>query len=262
MATIPFRKTWLAAGSVFAVASLGWGVFQVTGLIAYDKQEFHESLTATAAGPISTIDIDNDTGSVKIIGTDRSDVTINGEVVRGLTAPDHSERVVGTTLEIDATCFPVANFCSVDYDIQVPRDVNLKVRAAGGGIRVSNVTGTQDLASSGGGLRVEGAQRDLQLHTSGGGITAIALESGVVDASSSGGNVRLEFVDDPRHVDASSSGGGVTVVIPDDEATYDIQATSSDGSVSRDVRSDPDSNRTIRMHSSAGGVTVRYPDSP
>ena len=111
-------------------------------------------------------------------------------------------------------------------------------------------------------MRVEGAVGDLRLRSSGGGITAIGLQSSTADADSSGGGVRLEFVDAPQSVRATSSGGGVTVVIPDTNVSYNVDASSSGGGVSRDVRSDPDSTRTISVHSSGGGVTVQYPSSP
>lgn len=256
------KKLWVGVGSVFAIASLGWGTFQVTNLLAFDKQEFREGFTATEAADVANVDIDNETGSVEIIGTDREDILIEGEIFRGLQSPDHDERIVGDTLEIDASCFGAASFCSVNYDIQVPRDSAVKVRAAGGGIRVSNVTGPQDLDSSGGGVRVEGASGDLRLRASGGGIDAALLESTNVDADASGGGVTLQFVDAPRDVRAESSGGGVTIVLPDTPELYDVDASSSDSDVSRDIRSDPDSDRTIRARSSEGSVTVRYPNTP
>ena len=256
------RRTWIGAGAVMAVASLGWGTLQATSLLAFDRQSFRSSFTTTETAAIQRIDIDNAAGSVDIVGSDRQDIAIDGHVVRGLQAPKHSERVTGNTLEIDATCHSLSNFCSVDYDIQVPRDVAVRIRASGGGVRVTNVAGEQDIGSSGGGVRVEGADGALRLRSSGGGITAIGLRAAVADVSSSGGGVRLEFVDAPQTVRASSSGGGVTVVIPDTDVAYNVDASSSGGSVSRDIRSDPESARSISVDSSGGGVTVQYPNSP
>jgi hypothetical protein len=256
------RTTWIAAGACLAVASLGWGTFQATSLLAFDRRHFTESFTPAQTGPITTIDVDNAAGSIEIVGSDRDDIVIDGEIERGIKKPTHSERVADGTLRLEADCFAMSTICSVDYDVQVPRDIAVKVRAAGGSVRVTNMTGAQDLDSSGGGLRVEAASGDLRLRSSGGGVTAIGLRSARVDASASGGGVRLEFVDEPQAVNASSSGGGVTVVVPDTPVAYDIDAASSGGGAHRDVRSDPNSNRTIRVRSSGGGVTVRYPAGP
>jgi hypothetical protein len=256
------RRPWVGAGAVIALASLGWGTFQVTSALAFDRQKFRESFAATESAAVRTIDVDNSAGSVDIVGSDRGDIAINGAVIRGIESPKHSERIAGDTLEIDASCHSISSFCSVDYDIQVPRDVAVRIRASGGGVRVANVTGRQDIGASGGGVRVEGAEGALHLRSSGGGITAVALHSADADVDSSGGGVRLEFIDAPQTVRATSSGGGVTVVIPDTDISYNVDASSSGGGVSRDVRSDPASSRTISVHSSGGGVTVQYPNSP
>jgi hypothetical protein len=100
----------------------------------------------------------------------------------------------------------------------------------------------------------------LVLRSSGGGVDGEDLRSVQVDAGSSGGGVRLSFIEPPRAVDVGSSGGGVTVELPSPYA-YDIRASSSGGGVhTSDVRHDPSSGRIIEVSSSGGGVTVRYRD--
>ena len=130
-ATRGARRAWTAAGAVMAVASLGWGTFQVTSLLAFDREKFRTSFTTTESTAVRTIDIDNAAGSVDIVGSDRSDIAIDGKIIRSLVEPKHTERVHGDTLEIDASCHNLSSFCSVDYDIQVPRGVSVKVRGRG-----------------------------------------------------------------------------------------------------------------------------------
>jgi hypothetical protein len=72
--------------------------------------------------------------------------------------------------------------------------------------------------------------------------------------------VRLAFSAAPHDVTVRSSGGGVTVVLPDTPGGYDVQASSSGGSVrTSEVHHDPASDRRIEVSSSGGGVTVRPP---
>ena len=256
------RYAWIAFGAVFVVAALFWGLVQAVSLLAFDRQRFEQSFDVAIAGTITKIDVDNGAGSVRLVGTDADSIQIDGKVVRGINEPSHTERVVGETLEIDASCSTLGNFCSVDYVVQVPRDVDVKVRASGGGVRVFGIHGALDIGSSGGGLHIEGATGDLHLRSSGGGITATELESAHADASSSGGGVRLEFVDEPTAVNASSSGGSVTVVVPRTDADYRVDASSSGGGVDTEVTRNDNSERAITVHSSGGGVTVRYPPGP
>jgi hypothetical protein len=258
-----FRLAWIVAGAVFAVASLGWASVNALSLLAFDRQTFQEEFDARITATVMHLDIDNDGGAVRIIGTDDDEIRVDGKTVRGLSKPTHDERVVGDTLEVDADCTSITGLCSVDYVVEVPRHLEVRARASGGGIRIFGMTGSIDAESSGGGVHVEGGSGDLRLRSSGGGVSAVESESTTVDAQSSGGGVRLEFVDEPQSVIASSSGGGVTVVVPRTNTTYRIDASSSGGgtNVDQGTRND-NSLRSITVHSSGGSVNVRYPTSP
>jgi hypothetical protein len=249
------RLAWLVPGSVFAVASLGWGTASVADVLAHERHDLHVVYTQ----PIHVIDIDTDKGSIHIIGTNDPTVTLDAKISEGLRSGSHSEQVQGDRLVIRAGC-PVlfSTWCGVDYTLRVPATSSIVGRASGSGITVDNVTGDVDVSSSGGGVHLEGGAGKLTLGSSGGGVTADGLTSDVVQASSSGGGVHLQFVDPPTSVRASSSGGGVTVEVPNTPDAYHVEASSSGGGVSTSVKTDPSSNRVIVASSSGGGVTVRY----
>jgi hypothetical protein len=255
------RWSWLTVGTILAIASIGWAAFNVASLFAWDRQRFETTFRVAQRDGVRTVDIDNDGGSVHVIGTEGEDVIVNGEIVQGFQKASHAERVEGDRVVLEGDCPLSVSYCNIDYEVQVPRDVDIRVRASGGPVTVTGVDGDLDIGSSGGGIRVEGGGGDLLLRSSGGGVRAFALTATRVDASSSGGGVQVEFVDAPRTVVAHSSGGGVTVVVPDIPSVfYGVDASSSGGSVDTDIRSDPTSDRTISARSSAGGVTVRYPE--
>ena len=98
----------------------------------------------------------------------------------------------------------------------------------------------------------------LRLFSSGGGITVIGGRSAEVVAESSHAGVSVDFTTAPTRVEAESSAGDVTVILPRDEALYAVDASSSGDDPTVDVRIDPTSNRSIRVHSSSGKVVVRY----
>jgi hypothetical protein len=74
-----------------------------------------------------------------------------------------------------------------------------------------------------------------------------------------GGGDRARHAGSGRGLVVGGCGTGeVAVVVPRDPAPYDVDATSSAGSVDVRVRTDPLSARRIDAHSSAGPVTVAY----
>jgi len=247
------------AGSLFCTITLVYGVFAVVDLLAFNRSAFQRTFVET----IKTIEIHNSGGPVRVEGSTGNDVTVNGSVRRGLRAPSHSETVTGDKLVLNGSCPSMMTaFCNLDYTVRVPANVDVVVRASGGSIQLVDITGKVDASSSGGGVRVSGSTGDLRLRASGGGITGTALRSSTVDASSSGGGVRLNFAAAPASVVADSSGGGVTVEVPNTTETYQLRVSSSGGSVSTPIRTDPASARIIDAHATGGGVTVRYPTQP
>jgi Putative adhesin len=254
-ASLTTRLAWLVPGSLFAVATLGWGTINLVDLSAHERHHEQQEFTA----PIRTLDIDNDKGHVEIIGTDASTVTVDASVSEGLRSGSHSEQLDGDRLVIRATC-PImfSTWCGVDYTVRVPAATAVVSHSSGGGIEVTGMTGDVTLTSSGGGVHVVGGGTTLTLDSSGGGVHGERLTAKVVTATSSGGGVHLSFAEPPQTVKADSSGGGVTVEVPDVPGAYHVEASSSGGGVHTDVRTDPNSPNAIDAHSSGGGVTVRY----
>jgi hypothetical protein len=251
------RAAWITLGSVFAVIALAYGVASAIGLVSYAKKDTH---AAFPGGSIARIDIDNGAGSTHIIGTDGDDIVLDASVTYGLRDAHNDAHLEGDTLVVRSSCpfFP-NQWCRVNYTIRVPSSVAVVARGAGGGVHVEDVDGPIDVSSSGGGVRLERVRGQARVRSSGGGVRGVDLRADVVDAGSSGGGVRLAFVTPPTTVRAQSSGGGVTIELPDTPDAYDIDATSSGGSVRADnVRRDPASPRRITVSSSGGGVTVRY----
>jgi len=250
------RRAWIVVGSLFSVVALTYGVVAVLDQLSFGRDAFDRTFTEQ----ITTVEIHNDAGPVRIEGTTTSDIDVAGSIRRGLRAPSHSETITGDRLVIRGSCPSMMSaFCNLSLTVRVPAGTDVFVRDDGGSIQLLNISGNVDASSSGGGVRVTGSTGALRLRASGGGITGTALQSTTVDASSSGGGVRLSFATAPSSVIADSSGGGVTVEVPNTNEAYQLHVSSSGGSVSTPVRSDPASSRIVDAHSSGGGVTVRYP---
>jgi hypothetical protein len=254
-ASLTARLAWLVPGSLFAVATLGWGTITLVDLSAHERHHEQQEFTV----PIHTLELDTEKGEVRIVGTDTSTVSVDATVSEGLRSGGHSAHVEGDRLVIRSTC-PImfSTWCGVDYTIKVPADTAIVTHSSGGGVAVSGVTGDMTLTSSGGGLHVTGGGGTLTLDSSGGGVAGEGLTAGVVTASSSGGGVHLSFAAPPHAVKADSSGGGVSIEVPDTPGAYQVHASSSGGGVHTDVRTDPTSPNVIDASSSGGGVSVRY----
>jgi len=234
----PSRTAWLVGGSLLSVATIGWGALTAVDLLAHERSHTHVEFAET----VTSVDIDNGGGAIRIEGTDDAAIVVDADVSVGLRSGHHSEQVQGDRLVLRATCPGfLSTWCGVDYTIRVPRHVAVVARSSDSSVTVTGIDG------------------DLQLHSSDGSVTATDVQSPTVDASSSDGRVQLTFAAAPTQVRATSSDGSVTVVVPHTPDAYRVDASSADGGTDVRVSTDPTSSRVIDARSSDGHVTVRYP---
>lgn len=112
----------------------------------------------------------------------------------------------------------------ISLKIFVPKEMSCNVSSSGGGLKISDVSGTHNFKSSGGGVTLENIAGSTRASSSGGRVKAMN-QNGDVHLSSSGGGV---FLDGGHgNVSAHSSGGGVTLT----NIHGDVDAGSSGGGV-------------------------------
>jgi hypothetical protein len=233
------RPAWRILASLLTVAALLWGTLNVVNLLAHGEEHLTRSF---AAAGIARVDVSTDRGTVRVIASDRDDISVRAYVSNGLGGTDHSAQVRGDRLVVDASCsFPVAYWCTASYTVRVPRDVDLVLWSGSGDVTVSGTTA------------------DVELTSQHGDVDATRLRSRHARASSDHGDVRLGFAAAPMQVVASSNHGDVTVVVPRTDDAYRVDVSSDHGSTRADVRTDPSARRTIELSSDHGDATARYP---
>lgn len=231
------RAVWIVVASAVAIVTLGWMTLQVVELLAHEER----TEVTTFDQPITALDVDNDAGSVRVVATDAEVVTVTAEISDGLRATKQSQTLDGERLVLRASC-PVTGgpWCRVTYTVEVPPTIAIDASADDGSVRIDGVTG------------------DVSARSANGSVVVDDVAGGVVSAHSSNGSVRIRLTEPPLSVLARSSNGNVEVILPNTADSYDVDASSGNGSTSTEVRTDPTSERRIEARSSNGNVTVRY----
>lgn len=157
---------------------------------------------------------------------------------------------------------------SAKYTVRVPATFNVQLKTAGGGISVSDITGSTitytsgggltfarlhgplDGKTSGGGIRASDCNGKLTIRTSGGGIQ-VTGGSGALDGHTSGGSVAVKGFHGDVHV--GTSGGGITV----ENVIGEVKGFTSGGGIAAELPSPL--LHAVDLSTSGGGVTVRVP---
>lgn len=167
-------------------------------------------------------------------------------------------------------------------------DVN--IRTSGGGIKLGKVGGKVDARTSGGGIRLAESRNEVTLHTSGGSVD-VGRVGGPADISTSGGSISIDAVEQKVNAHTSggpirvgivgplkddcvlaTSGGGIHVTV-DKSAAFNLDASTSGGSVRADgltiTLSAQNQSRTrlagavngggpeLMLRTSGGGITIQ-----
>ncbi len=252
------RRAWKIGGALAAVVALGFGVVQTVTALAHEE---HTELKTFDASAVRLIDIDNDAGKVRLLGSSdgRDTIKVTTHVSDGFRPTRHHERLDGDRLVLDTGCPIFSNFCGVTYTVETPDDVDVRVHGELG-THVENIAGAVDIDADQGSVELADIRGSLRVSTDQGGVHAIGLRSSEVEARSDQGGVFLRFVEPPRRVEARSDQGDVEVVLPTGDESYQVDADTDQGSVTRDINSGPDGDGAISAHSDQGDVILRYPD--
>ena len=160
------------------------------------------------------------------------------------------------------------NRLHVHYEIQVPKEYNLEIRTAGGGIEVTDLIGKVELKTSGGGISLGEIDGRVRAETSGGGISLerstgeayihtsggrirLGEIGGSLDAKTSGGSISVDGVN--GDVKARSSGGGLRLR----KVNGNLTAKTSGGSILAELLKQID--KPMDLRTSGGGITLEIP---
>jgi DUF4097 and DUF4098 domain-containing protein YvlB len=162
-----------------------------------------------------------------------------------------------------------ANRTEAKYTIRVPAQFDARLSTSGGGIEVSDLTGSVNANTSGGGLRFTRLHGPLNGSTSGGGVHVADCEGAIKVGTSGGG---IEITGGGGSLEGGTSGGGVTVRdfggpasvgtsgggITIENVKGKVKATTSGGPIEAVLLSPIPGD--VTLSTSGGGVTVKVPD--
>jgi hypothetical protein len=200
-------------------------------------------------------------GGVTVIGWDRDEIVLRSKITARARTEDRAEeigrevrvRVRGTEIDADGPESRNREWWSVSFELRVPRNSDLWVRAHNGGIEVAEVKG------------------DIDLGTTNGGLSLRAL-GGNVRGQTTNGGVDVELVGrewDGRGLDVETTNGGIDLTVPDRysadletgtvngglEIDFPIQVR---GRLSKQINTKlGDGGAPIRAVTTNGGVSIR-----
>jgi hypothetical protein len=228
--------------------------FGTTKAVALFTEHTDTHTRVIAASPSIVVGVQ--TGDVRIVGSDRSDVRLTTKEKRSAWGGGHVEvSGDGARLHLGDRCdkVPVVDApCSVSYVLEVPRDTAVHVVAGTGDLHAENLAGSADLRSGTGDLDVESVRGALHLKADTGDVH---VDASAPQASVETGTGDVDIVaSQPRSISVQTGTGDINIVVPDATYAVDVQSDSGDDHVG--VDRDDASPRRVKAHTGTGDVHV------
>jgi DUF4097 and DUF4098 domain-containing protein YvlB len=197
--------------------------------------------TATIDRHIERVVVKANAGEVRLSGTNSPRVSVREDLRWMWRKPGVSIRTQGSTLEVSASCPDITalNRCKADLELAIPFDADVVVDNDTGDVNVDRLAGHLDLT------------------TDTGDVNGRTLNPVSVRATTSAGDVDLDFTTQPVSVDARSDAGDVSVDVPPG-GEYRVDAVTRGGDVDvHGVLRNDHAVRSISATADVGDVSVR-----
>ena len=233
-----------------------------------DRVSFNEirELTLPASGKLDVDGARN--GGISVKGENRSDVLVRA-CVQAWGSTDEAARSLASSIRINTSGVIKAdgaeeNF-SVSYDIRVPRNTNLNLKAHNGGLSIKAVDGSMELATSNGGISVYDAAGDVRGRTTNGGVNVALVGNGWkgsgLDLQTTNGGINLSIPSNfAANVEAGTVNGGFSSDIPELNVTTDDQKGYGHSRAKKINTALNGGGPMIRLVTTNGGVRINSTD--
>jgi DUF4097 and DUF4098 domain-containing protein YvlB len=235
-----------------------------------EREEIRRSFTLN---PGATVSLENVSGDIKLSSWGGSEA----QIVAVKTGP--ADQLKGVDVSINAepsrlsikTIYPRQNNrVSVNYDLKVPRSVNLdSVKSVSGNIEIVDIDGRVIGHSISGNVEAQNISRETNLDAVSGSVKAIGIRDraslrtvsgsaiagnidGDLDAKSVSGDVRLSQV--RGHINAESVSGNVTL---SESNPTGLKASTVSGKIQFDGKLDANGRYDLKSHS--GTIALNLP---
>ncbi|GAA3989285.1 hypothetical protein GCM10022247_04780 [Allokutzneria multivorans] len=206
------------AGVVLAVsfAVIGSGcavVNKATEEIENQSDEF--------GAEIKSVDLNNLVGTITVTGTTGGKLTVKRALTQQSTRKSHAKvDKSGSALKLVGECSGMGGDCKVEWDIEVPKGVTVKVVNKAGDVTLKNIDAKE------------------------------------IDARSKLGDVTVDATGSFDKLDAHSESGEITVSVPGGKS-YTVTAKAKERRGKTDIQVQNGSGPAINVSSERGDVTVK-----
>ncbi|MEV8635702.1 DUF4097 family beta strand repeat-containing protein [Streptosporangium sp. NPDC051023] len=220
------------AGGMLALAALltGCGLGNINASVQRD------TATYQITDKVATVNVTTRSGDIVITETGGSAIQVVEMLRWSDERPKTDHKVDGDTLSASYDCPGSWGSCRVDYKIEVPKGMQVELKAGSGDITLNSLTGP------------------INASTGSGDVNGAGLAGKKVFTKTGSGDAELKYTVVPDSVEMRTGSGIATVYLPD--GPYDVKTQVNSGDKKVSVRNDASSPHKVVMNAGSGDINV------
>ncbi|NUW35770.1 DUF4097 family beta strand repeat protein [Nonomuraea sp. SMC257] len=220
------------AGGLLASAVLLTGC----GLDGIAGPAHKDTVTYQVKDKVQKLHLRSGSGDVAVTESDVAYVSVTETLHWSNDKPRAEHKVAGDTLSVYYDCQRSWGSCGVDYQVEIPKGLQVDLDAGSGDLTLRSLTGPLDLKADSGDIKGNG------------------LGGKRILAEAESGNIDLRYAVAPDSVELSVDSGDAVLTVPD--GSYDVSTRVDSGDEHVSVKDDNSSPHKISVTADSGDVTV------
>jgi hypothetical protein len=213
--------------------------------------------TLAQPGPVRALEVDVEVGKVEIVPGEGDGATITRTRRYLVGAPNAREVLVDGTLRVEAECRSViVAGCAVDYRLEVPVGVPIRLRTERGSVSVTDMTGMVEVDAGAGNVRLIRTRGPVKVGTSAGNVDGVDIAAQFLDATTGAGRIRLSIAEAPGRLGLKTGAGSIDVGLPTTSGGYRVATETRSGKVDVAVENNEGGSRAIIATTGAGDIRI------
>jgi len=228
-------------------------VIAVLALVFPEK----DRTTLAQPGPVRGLEVDVEVGRIDIVPREGDGATITRTRRYLVGGPKAHEALVDGVLRVEAECQSIiAAGCAVDYRLEVPAGVPIRIRTERGSVSVTDMTGMVEVDAGAGNVRLTRTRGPVKVDTSAGNVDGVDIAAQFLDATTSAGRIRLSIAEAPGRLGLKTGAGNIDVGLPTTAGGYRVAAETGAGKADVTVEQNEGGSRAIIASTGAGNIRI------
>jgi hypothetical protein len=238
---------------LLALVTVGWFV-----VVLLDFATVRTYRTTSSYPVVSTLELRTGDADVHVVPDSPNRIVVDVDTRHGLQHQNFRAGIQGDALVLTGGCQQFFGFlCHTTVTVHGPAQLAINGDIRDGEVSANGIAGAVDLAAGDGDLSFSHTSGPMQIRNGDGDVDLFELSTDSLLLRMGDGDLEASLTNSPRSIRVQAGDGDLNVCLPRSAPPYAVTVHHGDGSLTKEIPSDPRVSRTLVVDAGDGDITLR-----